>query len=416
LNKQWLSDSGIPTHWPLLIPAFTWVSTWLPVISPPLLGAYWESPVREGIRWGVAALGILLIVLPTLFRGQTTRQGRLFILAFGLSLVCFVAVLVYSGVRLAQPSLERTLGEKLVDWITTLVGGTQEPPIIIRNDMAYIPAGPFLQGSTPDQLESFEKRCIEAKTDCRKGYFEDELPLREVMLSDFYIDRYEVTNKSFRSFVESTGYKTTAEKRGKSRVFFPALGNFIEIPGANWQHPGGPGTSITERMNYPVVHVSWKDAKAYCEWDPPLGLIKRLPTEAEWEKAARGPDGRLFPWGNEWYPDAANYSKLTPDGKPDEKELSPVGQYPRGASSYGVEDLLGNVSEWVADVYDPGYYWEAPDRNPYNTTVPESRSDGRHSRRGGSWATSPGYLHSAWRIDRPDEPSDTLGFRCARDP
>ncbi len=125
---------------------------------------------------------------------------------------------------------------------------------------------------------------------------------------------------------------------------------------------------------------------------------------------------RLFPWGNEWDPDAANYSKLMPDGKVDEKGLSPVGQYPQGASPYGIEDLLGNVSEWVADVYDPNYYQKAPDHNPYNAPGPEGRSDIQHSRRGGNWATRLGYLHSAWRIDRPDQTSDTIGFHCARNP
>jgi formylglycine-generating enzyme len=402
LIKQWLRYLGIPDRWHLpILSVFTWILAWLVVISQQLLGPYWELPVREGIRWSVAVFGIVFILALTLFRGQATPQGRLLILAFGLCLVCVVAGLGYFGVRLAQASLERTPGE-----ITP----------IIRNGMAYVPAGPFLRGSTPKQLESFEKLCIEAETDCTKDYFQDELPQRKVPLSAFYIDVHEVTNKMFESFLRSTGYTTTAEKRGKSRVFIRSQDNFLEIAGADWQHPRGPGTSITGRMYYPVVHVSWEDAKAYCEWDRSHGLIKRLPTEAEWEKAARGLDGRLFPWGDEWDPDAGNYSKVTPDGIVTERGLSPVGQYPQGASPYKVEDLLGNVSEWVADVYDPDYYQAAPDRNPHNTTVPKSRPDGQYSRRGGNWATRPGYLHSAWRIDRPDETSDTLGFRCARNP
>jgi formylglycine-generating enzyme required for sulfatase activity len=277
--------------------------------------------------------------------------------------------------------------------------------------MAYVPSGCFLQGSTADQLAFFETLCLEAKTDCRKDFFEDELPQRKVTLSAFYIDVHEVTNDKFQRFVANTGYKTTAERNGKSRVFSPQLDNFVILAGADWRHPGGAGTGITERMNYPVVQVSWEDAKAYCEWEQ-----KRLPTEAEWEKAARGPDGRLFPWGNDWQPDYGNYSKLAVSGTEIERGLTAVGKYPQAASPYGVLDMLGNVSEWVADYYDPDYYQSAPNRNPVNLTVSKNRPDGRHSRRGGSWATRPGYLHAAWRIDRPDETSDVHGFRCARYP
>jgi formylglycine-generating enzyme required for sulfatase activity len=417
LIRQWFRKLRIPDPWHLpILSVFICLPAWLG-FSLLLLGPFWESSVREGIRWSVAAFIIVLILVLTLFSEQTTRQGRVRVLVFGLCLVCFVAVLGYLGVRLSQPSLDCTPVDKLRDWITAFfVGDPQVPTPTSPADMAYVPAGPFLQGSTCTQLEFFEKLCIEAKAACVRDHFLDELPQREVTLPAFYIDKHEVTNIRFASFVRSTGYKTTAEERGGSLVFIRPKADFEYRADADWQHPRGPETSILGRMYYPVVHVSWEDADAFCKWDRFAGNTKRLPTEAEWEKAARGTDGRLFPWGNEWDSDAANYSKLTPAGKVDEKGLSPVGQYPRGASPYGVQDLLGNVSEWVADVYDPDYYQAAPDRNPYNTTVPKSRPDGQHSRRGGNWATRPGYLHSAWPIDRPDETSDTIGFRCARNP
>ena len=162
-------------------------------------------------------------------------------------------------------------------------------------------------------------------------------------------------------------------------------------------------------MNEPVVHVSYEDAQAYCAW-----ARKRLPTEAEWEKAARGPEGWLFPWGNTWNPDAGNYVQVAPDGTTSVHRLTAVGSFPAGVNPlYGIHDLLGNMAEWVADVYDPDYYAKAPDRNPLNTVAPASRPTVQHVRRGGSWATMPGYLHASWRIDRPDDTSDTIGFRCA---
>lgn len=285
------------------------------------------------------------------------------------------------------------------------------PTVTIVDDMAYIPAGPFPQGSTPDQLAFFEDLCIEAQTDCKKDYFADELPQRKVSLSAFYIDVHEVTNEKFHRFVDETAYLTTAERNGESYVWDNPIQNFVKIPGANWRHPGGSGTSSDGHMHYPVVHVSWEDANAYCTW-----ARKRLPTEAEWEKAARGPDGRLFPWGNAWNSDGGNYVKVAADGTATVNGPHEVGQHTQGASPYGVQDLLGNVSEWVADVYDPDYYVTAPARNPYNWTAPKNRPSMQHSRRGGGWATRPGFLHSAWRIDRPDETHDILGFRCARNP
>jgi formylglycine-generating enzyme len=291
------------------------------------------------------------------------------------------------------------------------------PTITIRDGMAYIPAGPFVRGSTPDDVAYFERLCTESCTDCHRDYFEDELPQRIITLAAFYIDVYETTNAQFQRFVAATGYVTTAEINGYSFVMGiherTARGQsaFVRVSGADWQHPQGPGTSIEDRMNHPVVHVSWEDATAYATW-----VSKRLPTEAEWEKACRGPDGRLFPWGDVWDPYAGNYVRVDPDGLGYAEGTQEVGQYPQGISVYGVHDMLGNVSEWVADLYDPDYYAIAPERNPYNSVVGSSIRGVQHVRRGGGWATRPGYLHAAWRIDRPDNTNDNCGFRCARYP
>lgn len=241
----------------------------------------------------------------------------------------------------------------------------------VAAEEVFVPAGPFTMGIDHPRAT-------------------DEKPSRPVYLSAFAIDRYEVTNARFAIFVAATGYQTDAEKHGAERA-----------DGISWRQPHGPGS--TAAPSHPVVYVSWRDAEAYCAWRG-----GRLPTEAEWEKSARGPDGRLWPWGAAFAAGRANVWGVE-DGY---AELAPVGSFPAGASPYGALDLAGNVWEWCADWYDADYYATAP------TQDPQGPATGRFKvLRGGSWINHGPTLRSINRVEvLPVERSPYIGFRCARSP
>jgi formylglycine-generating enzyme len=253
--------------------------------------------------------------------------------------------------------------------IATIVIETREPA-----DMVHVPAGPFIRGSTDDQVGAWTAGCGGG---CRADEFQDEAPQRTITLKGFYIDRTEVSVAQWHQFVAATGYRTTAEQKGDPIQF-------------TWRAFDWP-----DRQDHPVRWLSWEDANAYCQW-----AGKRLPTEAEWEKAARGTDGRTWPWGNNW--DEA----LVPHG-----DTVPVDSYPDAASPYGLLGTAGNVWEWVADWHDPGYYGAAPNTDPLG---PQTGAD-RVLRGGGfnnaNWALRTAHRHSGG----PTGYSMDHGFRCAAD-
>ena len=220
-------------------------------------------------------------------------------------------------------------------------------------EMVEIPAGPFTMG--------------------RDGGPADEGPAHQVDLPTFYIDLFEVTNAQFVAFTQETGYVSDAEQGG----------------GTGWR------AYLNGRDNHPAVKISWNDATAYCEW-----AGRRLPSEAEWEKAARGSEGLLYPWGNEWDPKKANVKEAGFRG------TTAVGTFD-GASPYGVFDMVGNVWEWTADWYQP---------YPGNTEPDDFYGEQFKVLRGGGWFDEQDQVLSTNRSSTsPEAANDDIGFRCASD-
>ncbi len=237
----------------------------------------------------------------------------------------------------------------------------------------------------------------------------DERPAHDVSVGPFRMDTHEVTNRQFRRFVEATGYRTTAEQRGFSNVFHREREEWVRMERADWRHPGGPDTALYGRDEYPVVHVSWHDATAYAAWSD-----GRLPSEAQWEYAARsGLRDADFPWGHDELVDGRYRANTRQHGKqPDADGFdgpAPVASYP--ASRFGLYDQSGNVWEWCADWYSADFYRAGP------TDDPTGPADGTHRIvRGGSYLSPENFrcghhVSARHRLD-PDATYAHVGFRC----
>jgi len=255
-----------------------------------------------------------------------------------------------------------------------------------------IPAGEFLMGSDPKV----------DKIAFGLGY-DFEQPQHKVTLDGYWMGKTPVTVAQFRQFISATAHKTQAERKGHGGHWYGSDWSFVT--GANWAHPTGPQSQA--EGTHPVVHVSWEDAVAFCTWASQVtGREVRLPTEAEWEKAARGTDGRIYPWGN----GVPNESRCNFLGNYDYEEgTTPVGKYsPQGDSPYGCVDMAGNVWEWCADWYDGGYYKTAPARNPRGPQKGEERV-----LRGGCLYHIAVIARCAYRVSaQPTGSDDFTGFRC----
>jgi iron(II)-dependent oxidoreductase len=230
--------------------------------------------------------------------------------------------------------------------------------------MAFVPAGEFIMGSDSD--------------------FENERPKHEVFLDAFYIDLFEVTNAQYKEFIDATEYAV------------PYVTAFWAEP-FNWRnntYPRGKG-------DHPVVLVNWFDAAAYAKW-----AKKRLPTEAEWEKAARGDDGRVWPWGKTWDVNNCNIRESFIN------MTQPVNSFEEGKSPYGCYNMAGNAMEWTDDWYWEDYYKNAPESNP-----PGPATGTLKVLRGGAWDSNINlYARAGYRFYLPpNEKKADIGFRCAKD-
>ncbi len=245
--------------------------------------------------------------------------------------------------------------------------------------LVRVPAGEFKMGITAEQ----EKRLIE-KQRAAAGGFEFEKPEHVSNVAAFWLDRDLVTNQQYKKFLDANPSRSVPDielEQLKAWSWDAATRNF----------PAG-------RETYPVVLVTWDDARAYCEW-----AGKRLPTEAEWEKAARGTDGRLYPWGNDWSSDKSAF------GERGAQDAAPVGKFPAGASPYTVNDMVGNVWQWTSSLFE---------KYPYNANDGREnlQAQGERVTRGGMFAFGAAVSRANARNKlAPTDRAISVGFRCAAD-
>jgi sulfatase modifying factor 1 len=318
-----------------------------------------------------------------------------------------------------------------------------KPPGPAPDGMVWIPGGEFSMGAADPQGTDRNDVGMHATYDSR--------PIHRVRVDGFWMDKTEVTNAQFERFVKATNYVTVAERKPRAQDFPGAPeGNLVAgsvvfsppvhavpltdhfqwwnyIKGASWRHPFGPASDVKGRGNYPVVHIAYEDALAYAKW-----AGKRLPTEAEWEFAARGGlSGKIYPWGDEFNKDGRWMANIHQGHFPNEdtgadrfKGLAPVAQFP--PNGYGLYDVAGNVWEWVTDWYRPDYYAQlaasaAVTRNPQGPSSsfdPSEPGVKKRVHRGGSFLCTDQYCSRYMVGTRGKGEEDTgtnhLGFRCVQ--
>ena len=289
--------------------------------------------------------------------------------------------------------VRHVLGAGFVMGLMVALPAAQAEEATIPQDMVYVGQGPSVMGldrtepaKSESRLSLYDKRM---NTPWSADAFHDEGPAHMVFLDSYLIDKYEVSNKDYGDFIRTTGHPAPAY----------------------WDDPR------LNKARQPVVGVNWIDAKSYCEFRG-----KRLPTEAEWEKAARGPHGNLYPWGNDFDSNKANYDRH-------HDATLPVDAHPEGVSYYGVYNMAGNVFEWVSDWYDPKYYGRletmvnptGPDKPLWlggtGTYVDRLTVGEKRVIRGGSWIAPEGTIrstHRFWNHPLNNSYGVGLGFRCAK--
>jgi formylglycine-generating enzyme required for sulfatase activity len=297
---------------------------------------------------------------------------------------------------------------------TTCEVSVAEPQEQMLGRMVELPGGTFLMG-----------------TDTAEGFPQDgEGPVRAVTLDAFALDRTQVTNESFGRFIAATAYETEAERFGWSFVFWSHIPKaryqqlvqdtvaaapwWCKVAGARWDQPEGPGSDVARRADHPVVHVSWNDAAAFCAWSG-----QRLPTEAEWEYAARGGlEQKLYPWGDKLRPEGEHRCNIWQGEFPEHDTgddgyagTSPVEVFP--PNGYGLYSMTGNAWEWCGDWFDATLHRTASRTNPLGPPTGVARV-----MKGGSFLCHKSYCNryrvAARSSNTPDSSASNIGFRCAR--
>lgn len=397
-----LFDIALPAAAPAAKPAPPPLPTPTPVAEPPTVQV--ESASRA-LRLSGAQVGELQASLLDAYPNESVLRQmvriqldqRLDVLAGGGSLSEIVFNLIAWAeahdrvLELVTRAQQQTPGNRrLAAFAATLPGATVAAPSapLIASPIAFdwvtIPAGAFLMGS--DNAQDAQA-------------YDWELPQHTLHLPTYHISRTPVTVAQFAAFVQATGYKTVAEERGSGWVWNGK--DWDKVKGANWAHPAGLQSDVTQKQDHPVTQVYLRDAQQFCLW-----AKVRLPSEAEWEKAARGADGFIFPWGNNAPTEKlCNFNQKI-------KDTTPVGAYAAGASPFGCLDMAGNVWEWTSSLW--GKEWQKPDYG-----YPYDANDGRENEaapetvwrvvRGGSWYNDARGVRCAARYYF--DWGDALGFR-----
>lgn len=287
----------------------------------------------------------------------------------------------------------------------TLTGGAVPSLVSIASQLLPIPGGTFQMGTTPPEVAEAVRQCLDQGGACETSFADDSLPAHTVTIDAYLIERTEVTYNQYITFLNylktqgrdhTNGCGTTTPQRCIDTIRETTL-SYIDLDPASYF------VKLEYVAETPAVFVTWYGAEAYCR-----AIGRRLPTEAEWEHAARGQSNFLYPWGNEFLADKANTSgSPTPANAPVE-----VTQFPTGISDFGAYNMAGNVAEWTSDWYGATYYSQ-----PGNDQNPQGPASGiNRVVRGGSFADRPFFARSVHRLDRaPDQRQAYVGFRCAAD-
>lgn len=322
------------------------------------------------------------------------------------SLIMIVMAVLTLGIVMLLPMLSETRTGSMPVASAPVLPVSESALALGRSAMVMVEGGLFTRGTTADEINDATQRlCAEVGGTCNPALGLDSMPTHEVNISDFWMESTEVTYTQYVNFLNmlgADGHLTGCDDRLCVITKVESTSGLIAFDGSTY------ATANPAVDDYPITEVTWYGARAYCE-----SIGRRLPTEAEWEYAARGTSGTVFPWGDEWTYEAANVRGTVTVGQTIIAEVQPVGGFPVYASRDGVRDLAGNVAEWTADWYADDTYATLASR-VLDPTGPENGTE--RVVRGGSWDEYAFFARSVQRSHYPPATtSSSIGFRCVAD-